>query len=78
MRYPPYSPEKFKLFNRLVGDPSPQYPRNWKATPTPTWLKALLLGASTKKGGALRYLFVILGKLNLYQKNSLEANMSTN
>lgn len=61
MRYPPYGPEKIKLFNKMIGDPSPQYPRNWKAIPLPTWKRVMLLGARTKITVIFRYLLV-LGK----------------
>lgn len=60
MRYPPYGPKKIKLLNRMVGDPSPQYPRNWKATPLPLWKRMMLLGARTKMAVVRRYLFAVL------------------
>lgn len=62
MRYPPYTPKKLEAYRKFIALPSPNFGRDGKPLPQPFWLWALLLGAHNKKGGAFRYLVVLVGK----------------
>ena len=66
VRYPPYA-GKLKML-RMLGSATPDFDREGKVV-TLSWLRSLLgLGAKSPAGGLIRYIVVLTGKANLYDR----------